>query len=98
MDDAIDAISTAHAPANHAFDRLRGELHAAAGPDRIAAGRTRDTIEQLRTRADYFRLALELYAGQPLGDWYATLSARHEALAVEIEAEAERVGIIGGEA
>lgn len=75
---------------------LRASLHDAAGPDRIAASRTRDSIEQLRARADFFRVALELYAGQPLGYWYAELATRLEQAASEIEADATANGIIGG--
>lgn len=77
---------------------LRRELHAAAGPDRIAASRTRDSIEQLRARADFFRVALELYAGQPLGYWYAELATRHDRLADDLAELADVEGIFGGAA
>lgn len=75
---------------------LRAQLHAAAGPDGIAAHRTLNALAELRERADWFRIALELYAGQPLGYWYAELATRFDQMADEIEANAEANGILDG--
>lgn len=92
----VEAFATDGIDTPPAFDRLRGELHAAAGRDRITNSRTRDTVAQLRTRADFFRDALHVYAGTGLGYWYAELSTRLSQLADEIEADATANGIIGG--
>ena len=86
------------AAGGHCLRNLRAELHAAAGPDGIAAHRTADTLATLRERADWFRVALELYAGTGLGYWYAELATRHDQLADEIAASAEQQGIFGGAA
>lgn len=94
----LDAVSTPGIRPPAAFDRLRGELHTAAGADGVAANRTYQTLAELRERADWFRATMEVYLAQPLGHWYATLAARYDAMANEIEAEAKRCGIIGGEA
>lgn len=77
---------------------LRAELHAAAGPVGIAANRTVTTLAELRERADWFRRAMEVYACQPLGYWYAELATRFDRMADEIEASADAYGIVGGAA
>ncbi|MCK2046988.1 hypothetical protein [Chromohalobacter moromii] len=94
----VEAVATDGIDPPAAFDRLRSELHAAAGCDRITNSRTRDTVTQLRTRADFFRDALHVYAGTGLGDWYAELSTRLHRLADEIETDAHASGILGGAA
>ncbi|MDO0946646.1 hypothetical protein [Chromohalobacter israelensis] len=92
----VETVATDGIDPPAAFDRLRSELHAAAGCDRITNSRTRDTVEQLRARADFFRDALNVYAGTGLGYWYAELSTRLSQFADEIEADASANGIIGG--
>ncbi|MCK0745028.1 hypothetical protein [Chromohalobacter nigrandesensis] len=94
----VEAVSSPGIDTPPAFDRLRSALHDAAGRDRITNSRTRDTVDQLRARADFFRDALHVYAGTGLGYWYAELSTRLSQLADEIEADASANGIIGGEA
>lgn len=94
----VEAVSSPGIDTPPAFDRLRSALHDAAGRDRITNSRTRDTIDQLRTRADFFRDALHVYAGTGLGDWYAELSTRLHRLADEIETDAHASGILGGAA
>ncbi len=94
----IDAISTPGIEPPEAFHRLRRDLHDAAGPERIATSRTRDTVSQLRCRADFLRDALALHAGTGLGDWYAQLATRLDRTAREIERDAQFAGIIRGDA
>lgn len=90
----LDAFSTpaAHPPA--AFHRLRRELHAAAGADRVAISRARDTVSTLRTRADFFRDAMLVHAGTGLGVWYSTVAIRLEHTAELIEREAVNQGVL----
>ncbi|MDI5984908.1 hypothetical protein QLQ85_08900 [Halomonas sp. M4R5S39] len=97
---AIDAVSTAGITPPAAFHRLRADLHAAAGADRIAAQRAYREAAEMRRRADFFRDAMELHAGTGLGDWYAKLSARFDNLETELLAEGCEIedgyGILGG--
>lgn len=90
----VDAFSTPGITPPPAFHRLRRDLHNAAGPDRIACSRTKDTITQLRHRAAFFREAVEVYAGTGLGYWYAELATRLLQEADEIETTAKANGII----
>jgi hypothetical protein len=94
MDTAIDAIFSTAARPPDAFNRLRRELHAVTGADRIAASRTRDTITQLRHRADFFLDAVAIHAGTGLGDWYAELANRLTDEADQIEAAAAVEGVL----
>lgn len=91
---SIESFSTPGITPPAAFHRLRRALHDTAGPDRITASRTADTVSQLRTRADFFRDAMEVYAGTGLGAWYAELATRLNRLAGEIEADAKAEGVL----
>ncbi len=90
----VEAFATPGITPPAAFDRLRRDLHTAAGRNRITASRTMDTVSQLRTRADYFKGAMEVYAGTDLGYWYAELATRLNQLATEIEADAKANGVL----
>ena len=91
----LDAVCTPGIRPPASFDRLRRELHTAVGADGVAARRTLDTLAELRERADWFRETMQAFACQPLGNWYAELAVRHDAMADEIAAAAEAHGIIG---
>lgn len=97
MDAQIDTFSTGNIDTPTAFHRLRRDLHDAAGADRIATSTTRDTIDQLRTRARcYLERMQTFYAAgcYPLGDWYAELAQRLEQTATEIENKAGNLGVL----
>ena len=94
MNSCLDTFSTPGIEPPAAFHRLRRDLHDAAGTDRLAASRTRDTVSQLRTRADFFRDAMRVHAGTGLGDWYATLALRLDNLATVIEDDAKVEGVL----
>lgn len=94
----IDTFVTSGIQPPRAFRRLRRELQAEAGGADVAAVRTRAEIDSLRHRAAHFAEAMEVWRGQPLGDWYMTLASRMGQTADELEADAMAAGILGGAA
>ncbi|NIC03984.1 hypothetical protein [Billgrantia bachuensis] len=89
----VEAFATPGITPPAAFDRLRADLHDAAGPDRLAELRTVRAVHGLRDRAAEFVEQMNHIRGAEYRAWYAEVAARLGQFADELEADAKANGI-----